>query len=300
MKRDANAVGSFLDEQGKRREDLARNEAGDVRQDIAYGLPARGASWVKGYLKGEIAIHVHFRYTTTLDESAHEMCLFIKRKKCSVATRIGGREQRTSSLVTQDKFRITHRCANDVEHPMLVFIPKFLKQPEGMVIWRPTRSIIRLQPINNCLCRRIQQTHFAQAASLGRSSSFRDPPKSIPFQEDGKLRFRITISTEVASQLPNEVIERRAEIIEAFADEQPPIWGRLPFDAEAQSILPRLRIELSDWLVGVICQELPDIRIECCEMFVRSFESQDKSWLAQQVYSSVPPRPCRLSIHVFS
>ncbi len=262
-------TGLCLEERLQGHKHLIADESQDVAQHITYGLHSGHSLWSKGYLKSKFAIDFQCRYRWTLDGSAHEVCVFIERDKPSVPTVHGGVKQGSSSLVSQSEIGISESCISEVEQSVLVYVPKLIKQVEGMSGWRAGRSLVRLQLLNTCRSFGIDQLNLPKSAPLSRGSRLIFPPIVPSIKEDRKLRFNITIPAEIAGQLPNQVIEGRTEIIEALPNEQAPVWGHLSFDAEANAILPGLRIEVSDGQIRILRQEIPDIRIQRLEVGIR-------------------------------
>lgn len=147
---------------------------------------------------------------------------------------------------------LMHQGTGHMERAVLVDVREFMQMPQGTHMVLPCeKRLLRFDYVGGELSNAL---HEFQATILESRLVFEDGELSI--LDDGRLsRFK-------DNQLPHEMIERRAQIVDDLANPNAPHWVWRVLDVDADCQMPGLFVELDARLVRVRIVEGEDIGLQ--------------------------------------
>lgn len=267
-----------LEERFQGRDHSGGDEVEDAREHLVYRLALGGTPWVERYAKKEAAIEMHFlwRGFERAPSDPFKFCAVVAKREVSAEARRS--EKLPAGLILRRVLAACQNRTDEMQGPMLVFIPELLEQPERVIRWRGTDSFVWLQPLDECLRRRVEQLNLAESASLGRPASLLAGfPVGLSLKEDGELGLRVSVSATRHGQLPSQMVEGRTEIVETISGQHAHLGRDIDCPASIDGEAVVLRVELRNHSVGVRAEKIPDGVLDCTEVLVRPLKFQGEA-----------------------
>ena len=194
------------------------------------------APFVEGYLCGDANMHIHI-----VGAGFTNFCTVFQ-----ASLGINGEEFHNGAAgASSDTYASEASIASqDVDKPMFVGVVYLVEKPKDSLI-TPLPSVIRLQSLDSCAVASFQRTNGVGVPVSPTSYSFSIPSGTI--QEDRERHLLIDWPIIEDSQLADEMVKGRAEIVSDLTDNNRPHkgnFGVIPIDAE--NIVSSLRIEFRD------------------------------------------------------
>lgn len=165
--------------------------------------------------------------------------------------------------------RLDRYCRSD-EHAVFVFVAQGLQHGERVLDGVSSEApAVRIQSVV-----RLQSIHH-QHVSLGSAGqpSLTAAPMPERTYVDRKLGAGARHFVVRLDELPREVVERRARVVDELADEQPPFMRRRFEDADVQDVLLRgTRVVLAGDSIRMLLEPGFDLPIQRFKMGVRPVE----------------------------
>jgi len=222
--------------------DLAKNKHDPV-------TPYGGAPLGEDYIRGDLRVHVH------LGGDRYEWCAVFQHMDPSIVP--DGLGHMVVPYRNEATPGDTGRPGSNYENqPMLVGKVDLIQVVEGMVSWTSTGAVIRLQPLDRCLMYRVETLYHVKPtlAELGYKTLFRWRASffRVPNQMDRKLSVPWGCRCTLESELPNQTIEGRPEIVSHLTDTDAPVLRWEDIEDDVIRILSplRIRIGLYEPIVG--------------------------------------------------
>lgn len=216
----------------------------------------------KRYLQADISIHVHVRLRSRGNEpESCDLCaVFVASEGphlsngdgASVLVRVVPRPVEVDPL---------NRSPRGEGRVVLVGIPEAVKDHEKVASRVVTPSVVRLNFLDYCPC----LTRNAPKPSLG---PFVEAFRRL-FFEDGESvppASRLRCLASFVDELPHQVLKRGPQVVDDLPDQHAESV-RSVGEADAEEVLIRLGLELSDDLIGAKLEPGPGFRIERFQVF---------------------------------
>jgi len=223
--------------------------------------------FLKRYIKGEIALHLHVRMHAEVEPNAQDFCAIFCRPDIPGPTLgdalnefcIGNLSWRGES----ERAWSADVDRDDNEQGVLVGIAKVVENHKGMVrrIGTPSCSFkIRLTPLNECLRRSGYALYYSPLS--GRY-------EFLLTGADGKLHFEVGRRMPSENKRPNQMIEAGTQMVNNLSGEHREAQWDRSFRAEsAKNVLSDLVIHLSRNAVIVGTREGGYFRSEAFDVLV--------------------------------
>jgi hypothetical protein len=224
--------GDLLQEADEWREYVAHDVIVDLPQHIedwrtAYDWGRRR----EAYVQSRAEVHAHVLVWIDGIEGVGTPPSYL----CAAFHGVSDPLQKSAHYSERDVLRITGRpaepldgCGDDVQHAMLVESIEFVEPPEGIVRKR-LPSVVRLQPLDDCLGSRIDPANLAATRA---GEHLRSGAKShlVSVTDDREFGVLLDLIGERFSkrrrEFEREMVERRTEALQAVPDQEPDLVGR--------------------------------------------------------------------------
>lgn len=283
VRRDANGRESF---------DEFRKDQGGPLADSLEGADDRSPeTWpvlVKRYTEGNLAVHLHCYFRSEVmgssgDSEASDFCLSFERAK--VASDLG--EVAVGEPLRGEDVMSGNDCGTDeMQELVTVEVGQTIEPPQGVIVRRPVLPLKRLLPLNECLMLRRQavnsvQYPTAQSAGLGIT-------KMISVGEDGELPLVIDDLAILFSQVADEMVEGRANLIQGLPDIDTAEWRRRAAHVSLYDKVARLRLEINDNAAVFTVNQLPGLLIDSIQVLFgpRQLENDPARGISHGLYST--------------
>ena len=217
-------------------------------------LDSIGCSTVDRYIGGECELHVHVKVRSRLKDL--ESRQFTAVFEWPVVD--NGSPSERAGCVDDVQTRLHHAASDEAGGAMLVVIPEPVQDPQFGLGRFGRIPLVRLYGFNGFLCwvREIFDLPFAvHKESLGRCDR-----KACAVV--GGIRGRTS-----NSEGPCEVVQRRAQVVDAVPRDEADLAARLLADARTPNWLAGLRIGISPISIWATCVETAHFRIEGLNVF---------------------------------
>lgn len=207
----------------------------------------------KRYVEGYLELHVHWRHGSDFPFS--DQCAVLKCAERD--TPVSG--ETDERALPEDEIGHASNSACDEMLPVFVFAAKIVDQPERML--RRVRSAVRLQLVNSGLggCRGFPDLPYRARLAFIEGAIH----ENRKFNVSRVLRRPIPLD-----QTGGQIIEGLSEAIEGCPNERAKTRGCVVSQRRAHGVLSALRIVLTDQLIWVGFEVLPDSDLHEVELFV--------------------------------
>lgn len=226
------------------------NTLHDAIENVGDRKPSTWPFFVERYLRFEVGIEVHLAWDGVVGAFQFEA-----REFCAVFQCAGRLRKDTMPDVHQiaeiQPLR-ANRGDGKVQDTVFITVIEVVEQIKGMEVRRPIRSVVRLQPLDDCLHARINAGDLTSAGIAPMRGSLPlcglewSQEVVISVAEDRELAPGGVFPAVLEDQLPNEVIQGRPGIVQAVADDQGQPDRRLTQHLRSHDVLMGLTVELND------------------------------------------------------
>ena len=236
------------------------DDAFNMREDVrkrrqeCHSLNGR-TSLAELYVEGEIRVHLHMCVAARLDEGEiGDWCAVFEARPC-----VDIHVLRHESLhVTESKPLETQDGADRLDDSVFVGVVNVLEQPQE-VGFRLIPSTIRLQPFDECF--------------LTRRKVLDESPPIVPILitsgKDGKGRSVVGSGGLKERQLPNDLVESRAQVVGDVPDDDAPLLRRGCVNLSPQNALVCISVIVRENSVGVSLKEPLNLFLKGFEVHIR-------------------------------
>ncbi len=243
---------------GEVRLELSNKQSHDLRE-LLDGLPS-GATFAERYVKGNSAIHLHLDTGVGwFGSGAHQWCAVLEAFPVSdlLLHDLGVALNHAETRAMRTRSRIADRGQRRMDDLVFVDIRE-VPEGGGDRILRPVPSFVRLRLLEDCP---VFLGNAQERAFLGRFPGALGHRKG----EGATSRSLLRSLAVPEDQLPDKVVERRADVVDKIAENHPES-GRRVFIHDAIDDMPAaLRVEIphrsSDWL-DVTVKEAADLPLK--------------------------------------
>ena len=239
-----------------------------VLMDAGQSIGSRHASellWgtlAKRYVEGGCELHVHFRAGTVKGGIAGDWCAVFNRLEDWLdfvgSYTFGDEEPEGHSPEKQD-----------MRQPVLVLNSKLVKLPQEVVGVEPLASVVRLQPLDNCLSGWVDAPkHAIEFFEVLVATRAEDWECGVAL--DALRHFPAIVRQ---SQLKGEIIERRAEVMETVANNKAEFGGGRRFEYfDPKELIAAINIEFGPSSVRVFVEPVVHFRFKALQVVERPVE----------------------------
>ncbi len=228
--------------------ELASEPLTDTRDDLGKPLHLLGSkpSIAKRYAEGQVAAHLHLprRFFFSIPGDSEPCCAVLYA--CPLGSDECSTRRRHASLfhVLNQPFdglpRVGHDLLGYVEDVVLVRDGEFVEDGEGMS--RGIVSVVRLRPLDECPMFGTQ---------VGNASVSHSIESGLRLFNDRELGLVIGAAPVKQRDLPHEMVEGGAQVVDGVAEDHAKAHWRFLSDLETLDPFPGVRIEPSDREYGV-------------------------------------------------
>lgn len=277
-----------LDERIKAFGKVELNELLDADES---GTHRKSSTWpflVEYYASSKFEIHLHLRFHRVPQhgiDSSHFCAIFQSTSgKCEPL-------DLAMSKSFDGKITVVNGCMGYVEQPVLVVVRDFMKKPKRMEVWRPIRSVVRLQSLDACLYPIGESFDLSEAATGDGLATLVNLRVTAGVQKDGELVSRRRIPTVLHNRSPDDVVKARPNIIDTVSNQETPFEWQWLIDPNSNHPILGVHIEIEDGIVGVIIEELLDFPLESLEMHLCSPKlEKGRTWETPWFHHVLPSR----------
>src|SRR5581483_8865804 len=183
-------------------------------------------------------LHFHTRIVRRVNLDPHDICVVVKRP-CMKP------EEEVDTSGALDDQTVRHR-RDDMGEAMLVVIGEAVEHPER--IFLGARLEVRLHSVDDCLCVRRNRSNLPL-------SVIAIPSLPVPILVDRELGVTRGVVGREKSKLPSDVIERRAQLLQALTDQDADSRRDFLLRYQAEKLKAAVRVEARDNLIGVGLEE---------------------------------------------
>lgn len=209
----------------------------------------------KGYLELKIKVHVHCRLVIFGSWHTQEFCALFqgqspRRKSLEGSLRFREKPVGIPPLVTGiNEMRASRNC---YEKSVFVYDIESMEPPEYIAF----PSLVRLKNLDGL-------DHFGPGARYFSCNLGFNVGGSVNDRECGTLVGR---STPSEAQLPSEIIETRAQVMDSVPQDEQQALGAFFRDVQDSEAVARLGIVVSENAIGVTIQEGPKFCLEVLDV----------------------------------
>ena len=240
-------------------------------QGRADGQASTWPFYAERYTRGVLEVHLHL-WSEFLAEHGTEMSNY-----CAVFQSAHGKSE-SLDLTMAETLDVDVPAGKagmgEVYSPVFVMVRDFVKKPKRVKVWRPVRSIVRLNTLDVCLGIDGETFNLSEATSGSRVAILLEFGVPLAVKEDRELGL-VVRSPMFHSGDGDEVVKPRSQVIEAVADNNTPFWWQWPQNPQSDDALGMVRLEVEDWVVRVVLKEGLDLPPQRLKVFCRSVELED-------------------------
>jgi len=232
--------------------------------DCPRGIPER-------YVSGEVALHLHIgvRPSDSVSQVKYGCAVFERASSVEAKDRLM-RPRDIAGSDIEPNGALLKRGERRMDKAVLVGVREQGEDPERPEL-RLVPSVVRLVLLDDLPCMAIQRDSAQGALSL--PSRHLDSTKElVPVREDGVEVVPSRSLPGSKHELPNEVIERGAEVVGDVPDDYPPAWSRVFGNGHLDPEPAGLRIELTDSATRLRVPEGIDLLIEFVRVLDRPLD----------------------------
>jgi hypothetical protein len=244
-----------------------KNLPNDTPVDVAQYL-RDGKSWesfwpslAKAYAEFGIEIHVHFCAGFVKGDVAGDFCAVFYRTPVHEFDAVG-----RVVVAGGDKAEQPGRKKDEVRQPVLIHVVKLVEPPKGIGLGEPIPSLVRLQPLDNCL--RMFVYAPKHVVEFARILLDLDGKTGVTFDLAG---YRATVACD--GKFKNEVVKGAAEIMEAVSDDEAKFGRRRVEHFDAHDLLAAIDIGFGPGSVWAIFDPGSDFGFKTLQVVKRPVES---------------------------
>lgn len=255
------------------------HDVGYVRDAVAEGLQnGQALRWfaspIEAYCHRDLAIHIHFRRFAADAVEPADFCAVLEWPSELL---IDGLNISTGSGWVYDlngASRHRRRCA--VDDAMLVAPVEFMKNPKRRL---PARE--RLQALDLCPARRIQESGLIEPTAPRRLAFFIRLVEEVAIKEDRKLR-PFTITASEGADRTHQVVQARSQIEQAITNDDTDKLRRVRSDSDNQHRVIGIRVWLSDDGIRFSRKKVADmgfqlLEVACCPLQLEPHVARDST-----------------------
>lgn len=243
-------------------DDNIPDELKGVLDDIANRTVVRHGRFVERYERASLKLHLHFGVAQDGEHS--DFCAIVHRTgSLRMVEQLEGHD-RMPGGVSKGGLGVCTSQSDEAQSAVFINVVEMVENPVGVPFGRAIRSVVRLQPLDEC-CRLL-----GNPAHNPRRSPFIlfVLPENRFVLEDGEIRSRRGSAVVEKDELPSEVIQAGPEVVEAVPHEDAKAQGgRLP-DVKAVDVARAFSIALIDDLVRIAVHVGLVLPVERVEVFL--------------------------------
>lgn len=243
---------------------------------------------INDYITGRIVPHLHMRVRCRKGDPASRDYCAIYQWPSEECLRFGNhRPWATEGAVS-------YRRLNDVKSAVLVDVTKLVKFPKRVKMI-PLAAMIRLQPLNDCLCTWDNGLDLPHPAPSIRSAGFITLPVQRFVPKDGELCSSQDFGGNAGvgrRQVVRQMVERGPRVVQEIPEKQGDSWGWFQIYAEASSyddITANLLLNLILESVRVSVNIGGNFIFERLQTLLRPVEFESDVVYSLHVYHVLPP-----------
>lgn len=242
----------------------------DLVEDRYYGSPIYYDRLRKDYVNRGVVLHLALDLNVA--QGARRVCIDLEREH---------ERDIVSRLKSQTRTRPTgpagdHDCLpDDVQESVLVDSVQFVEHPKDVGLRIGSRAWLKL--LNRCLSFRpkVADLHSTAVVEL------------VLLPKDRELGSFVGLGSSLKRELPDEVIQGRAQVVEHVPDHNGPVGRFLVDGIPLDHVLAPLTIKLARDTVSLSVDEVPKLAMELRQVMLCAPELQVNTiqWVAHGVTS---------------
>jgi hypothetical protein len=241
-----------------------------ITQRIQKGHATTWPFWIERYIKGAARIVFHLRGIRR-DGNSVNLCAIFKSHPSSLPCQSMGR----MNIMAESNVKPhIHSTSEEIQGVVFVLNVQALQHPERF--WRPIPSLIRLQPLNDVLCRCGHAVHLIEPTTP-------TIPKLSFINENGECSTHVGACS---SQFPGQMVKGGTEIVEHIPSKHVDRIGDSVPIYDLRGDISRWNILLSDNFVWADLEEAGDFTLQGLQVFVCPDELHGKASFCRHIIQS--------------
>ncbi len=260
-------------EESEEPNELRHDEIGDVVEDtfenVEYQKPCRWPTVAERWKEREVGVHYYVQGRYVGEDESRYYCAVFERAEVGFVAEVNSGDR----VFSAERETVVH-CTDEGENPVPVKAGEFVEDSERVPPY-VVPAVVRLQTLDKCLCPRRHVRNSDKPASTGRLAG---PP--VPLEVDGgvgrdgesgtgrRLPILIPLGKPAYSELPNEVVEGGAHVLQTVPDNKAPNSRRVLDDMNRVDKLSSVRLSIAGNSVRLTVPEGLDFVLEDRQVLV--------------------------------